>query len=208
MTVPSRNYDSEKKAESAMRRYAQIFALVAAALCLQSASAPNLNAAEEAKKATFNFNSILPLEKEFEDKDKVEFIGVTDKKLQAELKSLRKEYGYNSFESLRSASMTALKDKTIEYRLVDKMKLHCRITLKRIRTWTDDHDRKHIYVSFTAEIVERTKGPRGKVIDKTVFKIDTRRESGRYLILVFPEFFPKTDDEPARDLVLAIQALA
>lgn len=192
-----------------MRRYAQIFALVAAALCLQGASTPNLNAAEEAKKATFNLNSILPLEKEFEDKDKdkIEFIGIVDKKLQAELKYLRKEYGYNSFESLKSASMTALKDKTIEYRLVDKLEVYCKITLERVRTFIDDHDKEQVYVFFTAEIVKRTKGPRGKIIDTTIFKIDTRRESGRYLILVFPEFFPKTDDEPARDLIFVVQTV-
>ncbi len=192
-----------------MRRYASIFAFVAA-LFIQVLG-PGLSAEEEKKaKAAFNFNSILPLHKEYEDEDKdyIDFADIKDKTLRKELKALYKTYGYNYFESCKSASMTALQDKTIEYRLDDSMNLYCKITLKKIQTWIDDEDKEHKYITFSARVVERPRDAVGMVVEKKVVDIERTRESGKYLLLVFRGFFPKTEDEPAHDLILAVQAQA
>jgi hypothetical protein len=55
--------------------------------------------------------------------------------------------------------------------------------------------------------VERKRTNDGKTVDDEVIKIDKTIEAGKYLILVFRDFFPATADKEAQDLVLALQPL-
>jgi len=191
-----------------MRRFLLHILALLAFVGLIAAPVPCQGAEDETpQKANFGFTSILPQIKEFPEQDKVEFIGISDRKLQDELKALRKTYGYNSFESLKSDSMAAVKGKAIEYKMVNSMNYFCRLTVTKIQTWIDDENREHTFVSFKAVVVERKRTNDGKTVDDEVIKIDKTIEAGKYLILVFRDFFPATADKEAQDLVLALQPL-
>jgi hypothetical protein len=192
-----------------MRRYVFIF-IIALAI-----GAPRLAFGadeDEAQSAPVTFDSILPKVMKRgpnQNPDKIDYIGISDKALQKELAALKKRCGYNYFEAFKSRPMDAVEEKTIEYRLDDSMDRYCKFTIDKIETWIDDKDKEHTYITYTATVVNRTveEDANGKkvVIDDDMITVNRRREAGKYLIMVFPEFYPESDDEPARDFILAVK---
>lgn len=204
--------NANEEVRNIMRRYVSIFIIVAIAIGMPFALKPCLGAdEEESPSAPVTFHSILPkiVERaEDEDQDKIDYDGIDDEALQKELEILHKKKGYNYFESLKSRSAEAEKDKTIEYRFDDSRNHYCKYTVTKIEKWTDDEDKEHTFITGTATVVirKKVKDENGdeKIVDEPIFSVTRRLEAGKFIVLVFPKFYPKSDDEPARDFILAI----
>jgi hypothetical protein len=169
--------------------------------------APSLRA-DDAKtpKVTFGFRSILPDNKK--DQNNVSFEGITDPQLQAELKTLGDKEGYNSFKSLLSDSKDVDTGQTIEYRADNALDIFVKVNVTKVQVWVGADKKKTTFISYTYEVVNRTqKVVNGKKVveEKSLLKVDTKVEAGKYRIVIVRSAYPPKGDNPAKDLIIAIK---
>jgi hypothetical protein len=135
-------------------------------------------------------------------KDYIEFKSITDENLQAQLKTLRKDWGFNYFEMRRTGSANAVLKETTEFRLDEKQDYYCKFTVSKIEQRVDGTKQTHTYYTFTAVIVKRTKNDKGASVDTPQSTLTKTLESGQYIVsFVYKNFYP----EGVRDLVFAFK---